>query len=260
MDAASRYLPDLEYVIGEPNDRAGSDFRKNRMNETAILRTVDLRKTFPTVTGPLEILKGINLMLSPAEMVAVVGESGSGKSTFLHILGALDRPTGGTVLFGEDDIFLYDNEELAKFRRHAIGFVFQFHNLLPEFTALENVLMPKVIAGEPVDENLGRELLERVGLSTRLEHRPGQLSGGEQQRVAIARALISRPRLILADEPTGSLDNRTGELVFGLFQEIQREKKLTSLLATHNVKIASKCDRILRIENGVLLETDKYHV
>jgi lipoprotein-releasing system ATP-binding protein len=230
------------------------------MRETAILKTADLKKTFPTVTGPLEILKGINLVLSPGEMVAVVGQSGSGKSTLLHILGALDRPSSGTVYFGEDNIFAFSNEELAKFRRHAIGFVFQFHNLLPEFTALENVLMPKVIAGELANAGLGKELLDRVGLSDRLEHRPGQLSGGEQQRVAIARALINRPRLILADEPTGSLDSRAGELVFELFQEIQREKKLTSLLATHNVKIATRCDRILRIENGILLETDKNHV
>jgi lipoprotein-releasing system ATP-binding protein len=230
------------------------------MKETSILRSVDLKKAFPTVTGPLEILKGINLVLSPGEMVAVVGQSGSGKSTLLHILGALDRPSSGTVYFGDNNVFAFSNEELAKFRRHAIGFVFQFHNLLPEFTALENVLMPKVIAGELAQENFGKELLDRVGLSDRLEHRPGQLSGGEQQRVAIARALINRPRLILADEPTGSLDNRTGECVFELFQEIQREKKLTSILATHNVKIAARCDRILRIENGILLETDKSHV
>jgi len=230
------------------------------MEETAVLQTINLRKSFPTVNGPLEILKGINFTLSTGEMLAIVGQSGSGKSTLLHILGALDRPSGGSVYFAENDIFAFGNEELAKFRRNAIGFVFQFHNLLPEFTALENVLMPRIIAGESANSPLGRELLERVGLRDRLQHRPGELSGGEQQRVAIARALINHPRLILADEPTGSLDNQTGERVFELFREIQREKKLTSILATHNVKIAARCDKIMRIENGILLETDKSHV
>ncbi len=230
------------------------------MEETAVLRTINLRKSFPTVNGPLEILKGINFALSTGQMVAIVGQSGSGKSTLLHILGALDRPSGGSVYFAENDIFAFGNEDLAKFRRNAIGFVFQFHNLLPEFTALENVLMPRIIAGESADSPLGRELLERVGLGDRLQHRPGELSGGEQQRVAIARALINHPRLILADEPTGSVDNQTGERVFELFREIQREKKLTSILATHNVKIAARCDKIWRIENGVLLEIDKNHV
>jgi lipoprotein-releasing system ATP-binding protein len=230
------------------------------MEEPAVLRTINLCKSFPTVNGPLEILKGINLSLSTGEMVAIVGQSGSGKSTLLHILGALDRPSAGSVYFAEKDIFAFGNEDLAKFRRNAIGFVFQFHNLLPEFTALENVLMPRIIAGETADSSLGRELLERVGLGDRLHHRPGELSGGEQQRVAIARALIKHPRLILADEPTGSVDNQTGERVFELFREIQREKKLTSILATHNVKIAARCDKIMRIENGFLLEIDKNHV
>ena len=230
------------------------------MQETAVLRTINLRKSFPTVNGLLEILRGVTFALSTGQMVAIVGQSGSGKSTLLHILGALDRPSSGSVYFAENDIFAFGNEELAKFRRKAIGFVFQFHNLLPEFTALENVVMPRIIAGESADNPLGRELLERVGLGDRLQHRPGELSGGEQQRVAIARALINHPRLILADEPTGSLDNQTGERVFELFREIQREKKLTSILATHNVKIAARCDKIMRIENGILLETDKNHV
>lgn len=230
------------------------------MEETAVLRTINLRKAFPTVNGPLEILKGIDFALFAGQMVAIVGQSGSGKSTLLHILGALDRPSGGSVYFADNDIFAFSNEELAKFRRKSIGFVFQFHNLLPEFTALENVLMPRIIAGESADSASGQRLLERVGLGDRLQHRPGELSGGEQQRVAIARALINHPRLILADEPTGSLDNQTGERVFELFREIQREKKLTSILATHNVKIAASCDKILRIENGILLETDKHHV
>ncbi len=230
------------------------------MDETIVLRTVELSRCFPTVNGILEILKGINLELSAGEIVAIVGESGSGKSTLLHILGALDRPSSGTVYFGEKDLFAFNNEELARFRRHAVGFVFQFHNLLPEFTALENVLMPRIIAGQPIDEKSGKELLERVGLAARWHHRPGELSGGEQQRVAIARALVNHPQLLLADEPTGSLDNQTGERVFELFRAIQQEKKLTSILATHNVKIAVRCDRVLRLGNGVLLEADKNHV
>ena len=228
--------------------------------ESLVLETSNLTKSFPTVNGPLEILRGIDLTLRTGEMVAIVGQSGSGKSTLLHILGALDRPSKGNVSFAGKDLFSLGNEELAAFRRRSVGFVFQFHNLLPEFTALENVLMPRVIAGLDPDDKLARELLQRVGLGERLHHRPGELSGGEQQRVAIARALINQPALILADEPTGSLDNRTGEAVFGLFRSIQQEKKLTSLLATHNVKIAVRCDRIMRIENGVLQQVDETHV
>jgi lipoprotein-releasing system ATP-binding protein len=224
------------------------------MTCSAAIRAVDIRRSFVTINETLEILRGIQLTIEPGEMVAVVGQSGSGKSTLLHILGALDRPTGGQVFFGEKDIFRFDNQELARFRRHSIGFIFQFHNLLSEFTALENVLMPRLIAGEIPDESVGRNLLERVGLGPRCHHRPGELSGGEQQRVAIARALVNQPRLVLADEPTGSLDSNTAERVFELFREVQREKNLTSLLATHNVKIASRCDRIFQLETGVLRE------
>jgi lipoprotein-releasing system ATP-binding protein len=149
---------------------------------------------------------------------------------------------------------------LAKFRRHSIGFIFQFHNLLPEFTAIENVMMPRRIRGEELDERVGVELLEMVGLGHRLNHRPGELSGGEQQRVAMARALVNHPQLVLADEPTGSLDYQTGEVVFKVFQEIQQEKNLTSILATHNVKMACRCNRIFRLENGTLQETSKNYV
>jgi lipoprotein-releasing system ATP-binding protein len=228
-------------------------------NDT-VITAVEVTKSYLTVNGPLEILRGINLTITPAEIVAVVGQSGSGKSTLLHILGALDRPTSGTVHFGNLNIFDLDNEGLARFRRYSIGFIFQFHNLLPEFTALENVMMPKLISGNHLDNRVGMELLHMVGLAQRLQHRPGELSGGEQQRVAIARALVNNPKLILADEPTGSLDNQTGELVFDVFQKIQREKNLTSILATHNVKIACRCDKILRLENGILQEITKDYV
>jgi lipoprotein-releasing system ATP-binding protein len=217
-----------------------------------VVRARDIKKTFRNTGEPLEILKGIDLTAHQGEMIAIVGESGSGKSTLLHILGALDRPTDGSVHFGETDIYCLNPEALAEFRRHSVGFIFQFHNLLPEFTALENVLMPRMIAGDPVDEHLGIELLTLVGLGDRLRHRPGELSGGEQQRVAIARALVNNPALILADEPTGSLDGQTGERVFELFRKIQQQKNLTSILATHNANIALRCNRILRLENGFL--------
>ena len=219
-----------------------------------------LTKTYPGVTEPLQILQGIDLTLYKGEIVAIVGQSGSGKSTLLHILGTIDRPTSGSVRFGDQNPFELSAEELAKFRRRSIGFVFQFHNLLPEFTALENVMMPRLIAGHRSHERMGVELLELVGLGNRLKHRPGELSGGEQQRVAIARALVNNPLLILADEPTGALDNQTGELVFQLFQKIQREKNLTSILATHNASIANRCNRLFRLENGRLHESSQHYV
>ncbi len=220
----------------------------------------DLDKFYFMPGQRLEVLKGLNLAVSPGEMVAVVGQSGSGKSTLLHILGALDRPTSGSVRFGEDDLQDLDAEGLAQFRRSSVGFVFQFHNLLPEFSALENVSMPQRISGACGDERTGKEMLARVGLETRLHHRPGELSGGEQQRVAIARALVNQPRLVLADEPTGNLDSRTGTRVFELFREIQRDKKHTSIVVTHNARIASKCDRILMLENGILEAVSGAHV
>ena len=226
----------------------------------SIIRAAGVKKSYPTVSGPLQILQGVYLSIYPGEIVAIVGQSGSGKSTLLHILGALDRPTGGTVHFGNQNIFDLADDELAKFRRHSIGFIFQFHNLLPEFTAIENVMMPRRIVEKDLDERVGVQLLEMVGLGHRLNHRPGELSGGEQQRVALARSLVNHPRLVLADEPTGSLDYQTGEVVFNVFQEIQREKNLTSILATHNDKMARRCNRIFRLENGILQETSKNYV
>ncbi|MCI0418942.1 MAG: ABC transporter ATP-binding protein [Acidobacteria bacterium] len=219
-----------------------------------------LTKIYSDVGEPLEILRGIDLTLYKGEMIAIVGQSGSGKSTFLHILGTIDRPSSGSIRFGDQNPFALNAEELAKFRRRSIGFVFQFHNLLPEFTALENVLMPRLISGNHSGDKLGVELLELVGLGHRLKHRPAELSGGEQQRVAIARALVNSPLLILADEPTGALDSQSGELVFQLFQKIQREKNLTSILATHNASIAKRCNRLFRLENGRLHEINQQYV
>ena len=222
------------------------------LNTPTVVRAEGIRKTFLNTGEPLDILRGIDLSVQQGEMVAIVGESGSGKSTLLHILGALDRPTAGSVQFAETDVYKLNPEEIAEFRRHSVGFIFQFHNLLPEFTAIENVLMPRIIAGEAAENELGTELLRLVGLGDRVRHRPGELSGGEQQRVAIARALVNNPALVLADEPTGSLDGQTGEKVFELFRKIQREKNLTSILATHNVNIAVRCNRVLKLENGLL--------
>jgi lipoprotein-releasing system ATP-binding protein len=230
------------------------------MPNNIAIRAVDIHRRFVTINETLEILRSVNLSIQAGEMVAIVGQSGSGKSTLLHILGALDRPSSGSVYFGDRDIFSLDNGELAEFRRHSIGFVFQFHNLLPEFTALENVLMPRLIAGELPDEKVGEELLETVGLGSRKRHRPGELSGGEQQRVAIARALVNQPQLVLADEPTGSLDTVTADRVFELFRKIQQRKNLTSILATHNVKIASRCDRVLKLDDGNLEEVARPYV
>lgn len=225
-----------------------------------VIEVEGLTKTYPGVGEPLHILRGIDLTVYKGEIIAIVGQSGSGKSTLLHILGTIDRPTGGRLRFGDQDPFALNAEDLAGFRRRSVGFVFQFHNLLPEFTALENVMMPRRISGHAGDDRLGVELLELVGLRNRLGHRPGELSGGEQQRVAIARALVNNPLLVLADEPTGALDNETGKVVFQLFERIQREKNLTSILATHNASIASRCNRLLRLENGRLHEISQPYV
>ncbi len=231
------------------------------MSDTeVVIRIENLTKVFPGVGEPLEILKGIDLAIYKGDMVAIMGQSGSGKSTLLHILGTIDRPTGGTVCFGNQNPFALDADQLARFRQRSVGFVFQFHNLLPEFTALENVMMPRLVSGNHSDDRLGVELLQLVGLGHRLKHRPGELSGGEQQRVAIARALVNNPLLVLADEPTGALDNQSGELVFQLFERIQREKNLTSILATHNANIACRCNRLLRLENGRLQEINQRYV
>ena len=204
--------------------------------------------------SPIAILEGIDLDIRKGELLAVVGASGVGKSTFLHIVGALDRPTSGRVLYGETDVFKQDNGQLSRFRNERVGFVFQFHHLLPEFTAIENVMMPGLI--RRWDRERAREAaaqaLTEVGLGARLEHRPGELSGGEQQRVAVARALILRPDVVLADEPTGNLDAHTGEAVHDLLIRINKEQGITFVIVTHNDKLAVRADRVLRMTEGKL--------
>jgi lipoprotein-releasing system ATP-binding protein len=206
------------------------------------------------VDGPrvVRVLSGLDLEIGSGERVAIVGESGVGKSTLLHILGTLDRPTGGEVWFDGENLTNKSDRDLAQFRNREIGFIFQFHHLLPDFTALENVMMPALIAGTAAETARRRatELLDRVGLAERLEHRPGELSGGEQQRVAVARAIVQAPRAVLADEPTGNLDPHTGEGVQELLLELNREHDITLVVVTHSPTLAGAMDRTLRLAAG----------
>ena len=220
----------------------------------AFVHAENVTKSYPVGTTTLAVLKGLDLELEKGEMVAVVGASGVGKSTLLHVLGGLDPADSGVVRIGDTELTTLADGEVVAFRNRHVGFVFQFHHLLPEFTALENAEMPMRIARRKAAERQQRaaELLERVGLSERLTHRPGMLSGGEQQRVAIARALVMSPSLLLADEPTGDLDEHTAETLHELLREMHRERGLTSLIATHNPRLAAACDRILRLEDGRL--------
>ncbi len=214
-----------------------------------------LVKTFHAGGAEVSVLKGIDLDVGKGEMVSIVGASGVGKSTLLHIMGALDRPTSGTVTYEGRDILALDDTALASFRNRHIGFVFQFHHLLPEFTALENVGMPARISGMTGREAERRAegLLDEVGLAGRLHHRPGELSGGEQQRVAIARALMMEPSVILTDEPTGNLDTHTARSVHGVLRDLNQKKGLAFVIVTHNEGLAGTADRVVRMVDGVLL-------
>ncbi len=200
----------------------------------------------------MEVLRGVDLTFSQGEKAAIVGASGVGKTTLLHILGTLDRPTAGKVLYEGKDIYTLNERDLAFFRNREIGFVFQFHHLLPEFNALENTMMPGLIQGIPTKEATSRAeaILTLVGLKERLSHKPGELSGGEQQRVAVARALVLEPKVLLADEPTGNLDTKTGESVFDLLQELNQIKGVTLIVVTHNLKLAEKLSRQIQLIDG----------
>jgi lipoprotein-releasing system ATP-binding protein len=216
-----------------------------------ILKADGINKSFSSSRGSLHVLKDITFEVQEGDMTAVMGPSGAGKSTLLHILGTLDRPTSGELLYRGKDIFKLKNDELAGFRNKRIGFVFQFHHLLPEFNALENTIMPSLIAGAGHEESRKKaeEILNEVGLSGRLLHRPGELSGGEQQRVAVARALMLEPEIVLADEPTGNLDTETGENLFKLLIQLNK-KGITFIIVTHNDSLASQCGRIIRMKDG----------
>ena len=218
----------------------------------------NLHKTFSTKDNDVKALRGINLEIYNGETLGIQGISGSGKSTFLHILGTLDKPTAGEVIFEGIDIFKYDDEKLSQIRNNKIGFVFQFHYLLSEFSALENVMIPCLINGieKKVAEQMATEILDRVGLIDRLNHKPGELSGGEQQRVAIARAVVLTPSVVLADEPTGNLDLSTGMDILDLFLQLNNEKNITCVIITHNTDLANKLNRTVTLSDGTIVNVN----
>jgi lipoprotein-releasing system ATP-binding protein len=233
------------------------DDRRSRLDPgQAFLEVQGLDKAYQAGAASLRVLRGLDLSIAKGEMVAIVGASGVGKSTLLHLLGGLDRLDAGTIRVGDTNLTELADHELVSFRNRHVGFVFQFHHLLPEFSALENAEMPLRIARQSAAEARPRAeaLLVRVGLQDRLSHRPGMLSGGEQQRVAVARALVMRPSLLLADEPTGNLDEHTADELHALLREMHREHGLTSAIATHNPRLAAACDRILELADGRLRE------
>lgn len=217
-----------------------------------VLRIEGLKKVFRSGASELLLFENLSFEVAQGEMLAIVGESGSGKSTLLHIVGTLDRPSAGDVYFAQLRLNSLGENQAADFRNREVGFVWQFHYLLPEFTALENVAMPLLMRGSPKPEaeKQALEWLREVGLEQRAEHRAGELSGGEQQRGALARALITKPKLLLADEPTGDLDNRTAETVFELIARLHRDYQLSSVIATHNLAFARRCHRVLRLQGG----------
>ncbi len=221
-------------------------------HDDIVLEGIDIHKSFQTGAETLHVLKGVDIRIRRGEIVSVVGASGVGKSTLLHILGALDRPTQGKVRLDSTDVFSLSDKKLAHFRNKTVGFVFQFHHLLPEFSALENVMMPRLIAGEEMGAIRGKaeRFLSEVGLAERINHKPGELSGGEQQRVAVARALVNEPQIVIADEPSGNLDKATGEELHNLLSELNRKKNQTFIIATHNQLLAQRAHRIVTLVDG----------
>jgi len=221
-----------------------------------LIEVREVFKVFGNGDKRVEVLRGIHLTFPRGERTAIVGASGAGKTTLLHILGVLDRPTSGKVLYWGEDVFRLNERELALFRNREVGFVFQFHHLLPEFSALENTMMPCLIGGLSKKEaaNRAEAILTLVGLKDRLPHKPGELSGGEQQRVAVARALVMEPKVLLADEPTGNLDTKTGDSVFDLLLELNRVKNVTLVIVTHNLQLAGRMSRQIRMVDGVPME------
>ncbi|MGQ9365181.1 ABC transporter ATP-binding protein [Azospirillum sp. ST 5-10] len=225
------------------------------MSEAAMLELADVVRVFEQAGTRLEVLRGAALAVRPGELVGLVGPSGAGKSTLLHVAGLLERPDGGTVRIAGTDASRLDDDKRTALRRRAIGFVYQFHHLLPEFSALENIVLPQMVAGMAKREAAvrARELLAAIGLEARATHRPARLSGGEQQRVAIARALANRPGLLIADEPTGNLDPHTAEAVFAMLTDLVRRERVGALVATHNLDLARRMDRVLELRDGLLV-------
>ncbi len=229
---------------------------KNAAPAPALMRAVNLDKNFYDAGREIRVLRGLDMEVRPGEQVAVIGQSGVGKSTLLHVLGSLEAPSGGKVYFDNQDLFALEPHALAEFRNRELGFVFQFHYLLADFSALENVMMPALIARLADREARQRaaEILERVGLRDKMHRRPAELSGGEQQRVAVARAVVLRPRLVLADEPTGNLDPQTAEEIHQLFHRLNHELGITLIVATHNERLTRTMGRTLRLKDGKLFE------
>jgi lipoprotein-releasing system ATP-binding protein len=225
------------------------------MSDTPILEAAGITRSYRTPAGDVEVLRGTDLEVAEGEMVAITGASGVGKSTLLHVLGTLDRPDGGSLRIAGEDVLALSEGRRCVFRNQTLGFVFQFHHLLPEFSALENVAMPLLVARRPPEQARERAaaLLGELGLAERADHRPGALSGGEQQRVAVARALAMEPRALLADEPTGNLDRGTGQRLHELLRTLSSERRLSVVVVTHNEELARGCDRVLGLENGRLV-------
>jgi len=225
---------------------------EHERNNDIVLEGIDVHKSFQTGAETLHVLKGVDIGIRRGEIVSVVGASGVGKSTLLHILGALDRPTKGKVRLDSTDVFALNDKKLAHLRNKTVGFVFQFHHLLPEFSALENVMMPRLIAGEDISliREKAESFLSEVGLGERIHHKPGELSGGERQRVAVARALVNEPQIVIADEPSGNLDKATGEELHNLISELNQKKGQTFIIATHNQLLAQRAHRIITLVDG----------
>lgn len=222
------------------------------MTDIPLIEVIDVHKSFPMGGQEVVALRGVRFDIARGEMLAIVGASGAGKSTLLHILGTLDTPTSGTVRLEGTDLFQTTEDERARLRNRRIGFVFQFHHLLPEFTALENACLPALIRNSSADDvyQQGTSILMQVGLAHRLHHKPGELSGGEQQRVAVARALMQHPDIVLADEPTGNLDTHTGDALFALMRDLNRSRGISFVIVTHNEKLSAQADRVIRMEDG----------
>jgi len=222
-----------------------------------VIELKDIHKTYSNGPQRVEVIKGISFSVKRSEVIVIMGPSGVGKSTLLHMMGALDLPTSGDIYINNENILKLKNDQLARFRNSNIGFVFQFHHLLPEFTALENVLIPAMMYGElsREKEDYAHQILDQVGLSHRLEHKPRELSGGEQQRVAVARALVNKPQVILADEPTGNLDKQNGEALYNLLLELNRKMGQTLVIVTHNEQMTEQANRIIEMDDGQLART-----
>ena len=249
-DARSDRTPERAGKAREPASSAAGEAREP--GSSAVLLAEEVERDYRSGPEVVHVLRGVSMHVNPGEVVALVGASGVGKSTLLHLLGALDRPSRGRVLFEGADLYERSEADLVRYRRHTVGFVFQFYNLLGEMSALENAMIPALLARRPMREARERaaDALIEVGLADRVRHRPGEMSGGEQQRVAIARALVNAPRVILADEPTGNLDPKTSEVIYDLFLRLQAERGIAFVIATHNPDLARRAERGYRLVEG----------